>query len=430
MGRHNLRTVVSFEFLRTVKKRRFWIATLAIPIILGIVFGLVYLSNSATSSTADAQKNDKLAFSYSDSSHLISPELAASFGGTAAPDPVAAIAAVKDGKLDAFFAYPQDPTQDTVAVYGKDKGIFKNGAYDAVAKQLLVLSAQQKVGSPQLAALIQGDFQTDTKTYKDGAESGGLGTVVPPLLCLVVFYVTIILLANQMLSSTLEEKENRVTEMILTTLNPTTLVVGKVISLFLVGLLQMLVFSTPTVLGYLLFRSKLNIPDFDLSHLTLQPGPMIVGVLLLVGGFILFTGVLVAIGAVMPSVKEAGTVFGPIMALIFVPFYIVSLVISDPQAIIVQIFTYFPMSAPVTAMLRNAFGSLSPVESIVVIVELFVLGFIALRLAVHLFRYGSIEYSRKLSLRTAFGKNRHVPAAAAAAGSARMAANSNSQPVR
>ncbi|MBG0738078.1 ABC transporter permease [Paeniglutamicibacter antarcticus] len=424
MTRHNLGTVVSFEFLRTVKKRRFWIATLAIPIVLGIVFGLVYLSNSTTSSSADAQKNENLAFSYTDNSNLVSAQLAAGFGGKPATDPAAAIDAVKEGTLDAYFAYPADPTKDVTAVYGKDKGIFNNGAYDAVAKQLMVLSAQEKVGSAQLSALVQGNFETDSKTYKDGAESGGLGTVVPPLLFLVIFYVTIILLANQMLASTLEEKENRVTEMILTTLNPTTLVVGKVISLFMVGLLQMLVFSTPMVVGYLFFRNKLNFPDFDLSHLILQPGPLLVGALLLISGFILFTGVLVAIGAVMPSAKEAGTVFGPIMALIFIPFYIVTLVVSDPQALIVQIFTYFPLSAPVTAMLRNAFGSMSPVESGTVIVELFALGFLALRLAVYLFRYGSIEYSRKLSLKTVLGTGRKpaVRADASAVAAAAQAA--------
>ena len=101
------------------------------------------------------------------------------------------------------------------------------------------------------------------------------------------------------------------------------------------------------------------------------------------------------------------------MALIFVPFYVVALIVSDPTALIVQIFTYFPISAPVTAMLRNAFGSLSPVESAVVIAELFVMGFVALRIAVHLFRYGSIEYSRKLSLRTVFGAGRRSAAAKA-----------------
>jgi ABC-2 type transport system permease protein len=73
-----------------------------------------------------------------------------------------------------------------------------------------------------------------------------------------------------------------------------------------------------------------------------------------------------------------------------------------PHALIVQIFTYFPFSAPVTAMLRNGFGSLGAAQSTIVITELFVLGFVALRLAVHLFRYGSISYSKKLSIRDSF----------------------------
>ena len=106
----------------------------------------------------------------------------------------------------------------------------------------------------------------------------------------------------------------------------------------------------------------------------------------------------------MPTVKEAGTFFAPLMIMIFVPFYVVSLIVSDPRALIVQIFTYFPYTAPVTAMLRNGFGSLTPLESGIVIVELFGLGFVALRVAVHLFRYGSIEYSKKLSLRRALSR--------------------------
>ena len=59
-------------------------------------------------------------------------------------------------------------------------------------------------------------------------------------------------------------------------------------------------------------------------------------------------------------------------------------------------------------MLRNGFGSLSSIESAIVIAELFLLGVVALRLAVHLFRYGSIEYSRKLSITKSFGR-RSVP---------------------
>jgi ABC-2 type transport system permease protein len=403
-AQHNLGTVVGFEFARTMKKRGFWIATLAIPVVMAIVFALVYLSNSSTHASEDAQKTAVVSFTYTDASGLIIPEIASAMGGRQAIDPGQAVQDVKDGVTDAHFAYPAAPATEPVKVYGTDKGVFENGKYDAVAKQLLTASAQAKIGSPQLTAAAGGDVKTESQTFKNGQPTGGFGSVVPPLMFLLIFYVSIILLSNQMLNSTLEEKENRVTEMILTTLNPTTLIIGKVMALFMVGLVQILVFLTPIAAGYLFFREKLALPDFDLSNLSFEPGPMIVGALLLVGGFTVFTGVLVAIGAIMPTAKDAGTIFGPLMGLIFVPFYDVTLIVSDPRAPIVQFFTYFPLSAPVTAMLRNGFGTLSTLEAIIVIAELFVIGFLILRLAVHLFRYGSIQYSGKLSISGTFRK--------------------------
>ncbi len=128
---------------------------------------------------------------------------------------------------------------------------------------------------------------------------------------------------------------------------------------------------------------------------------MTVGLLLLVGGFALFTTTLVAIGAVMPTAKEAGNFMGVMMALIFVPFYAVSLIFSDPQSVIVQIFTYFPFSSPVTALLRNGLGSLSLPEAAIVIAILFVGAAVMFRLAVRLFQYGSISYTSKVNVRTA-----------------------------
>lgn len=408
MAQHNLNTVIGFEFFRTVKKKRFWIATLAIPILLAIVFALIIMSNESTSTTAENQKNAHLSFTYTDDSGLVTDTAATAYGGTKSTDSARAIADVKAGTADAYFAFPADPAKQPVRIYGTDKGVFGNGTYDAVARQILITTAQQKIGSPQLTALAQGNVTITSQTYKDGQVSGGIGVVIPPLLFLMIFYVSVILLGNQMLSSTLEEKENRVTEMILTTLNPTTLIIGKVISLFMAGLVQMLIFALPVVAGYLFFRSNLNLPDVDLSHLTLEPGPMVVGALLLLGGFTLFTGTLVAIGAVVPTAREAGAFFGPLMVVIWVPFYVVSLIVSDPRSLIVQIFTYFPFTAPVTAMLRNAFGSLYPFESAIVIAELFIFGFVTLRLAVHLFRYGSVEYSKKLSIRNTLRRGTHA----------------------
>lgn len=414
MAHHNLGTVVGFEFTRTIKKGRFWIATLSIPVITAVVFLLIYVSNSTTSASADAQKTATISFTYTDESGLIPDALAASLGGRKASSPDRALQDVKEGASDAYFAYPADPASQPVRVYGADRGIFENGKYDAVARQVLMTAAQAKIGSAQLTAAASGSIKIDSVTFKDGQETGGIGSVVPPLLFLVIFYVSIILLSNQMLNSTLEEKENRVTEMILTTLNPTTLIVGKVIALFMVGLLQMAVFISPIVVAYVFFHDRLALPDLDLTHMVFEPGAMAVGALLLLGGFTVFTGLLVAIGAVMPTAKDAGALFGTVMALIFVPLYTVSLIVSDPHAPIVQVFTYFPLSAPITAMLRNGFGTLSPLEATADIAELFVLGFLVLRLAVHLFRYGSIQYGRRLSITDAL--RRRDPASGAVSG--------------
>ncbi|RMB58947.1 ABC transporter permease [Tessaracoccus antarcticus] len=402
MAQHNLGTVIRFEVVRTLSKRRFWVATLLVPVLLIVVFLLVFLSNTATDETEGAQKDAQFSFDYTDASGLVEPAMVKRLGGKEISDPAAGIAAVKDATVAAFFLYPKDPATDTIKVYGVDKGLFANGQYASVAESILQQSALAKVNAPQLTGIIQGNITIDTTTFKDGAVAGGMNAVIPAMLFVVIFYVVILLLGGQMLNSTLEEKENRVTEMILTTIRPTSLILGKVISLFIIGIVQMLVFAVPVVLAHVFFRNQLSLPDLDLSALVFDPQTMIVGTLVLIGGFALFTTTLVALGAAMPTAKDAGPVFGAMMLLIFIPFYIISLIISDPGAVIVQIFSYFPYSAPITALLRNAFGTLPLWQAIIIIVMLFGISAVVLRIAVKIFQYGSIEYSRKVNLRDVF----------------------------
>jgi ABC-2 type transport system permease protein len=115
---HNLGTVVDFEFTRTMKKRGFWIATLAIPVVMAIVFALIYLSNSSTAASEDAQKTAAMSFTYTDDSGLITPDIATAMGGRQASDPDKALQDVKDGLSDAYFAYPADIATQPVKVYG------------------------------------------------------------------------------------------------------------------------------------------------------------------------------------------------------------------------------------------------------------------------------------------------------------------------
>lgn len=398
MSRRNLGTVVSFEVSRTLKKKKFWLGTLTVPFAIALILGLSVISNTTTANRVDTQKNAKFSFLYVDSSGLINPSIAKALGGIAITNSSVGIANVKNTRSAAFFDYPKDPATEIVSVYGIDKGIFDNGKYSAVATQLLQLSVENRVGDKKLSALIAGKVNVKLTSFLKDKESGSIGDVIPPMIFLLIFYLVLLLLGNQMLTSTQEEKENRVTEIILTTLNPDTLILGKIISLFVVGLVQITVFASPVILGYSFFRKDLRLPNFDLSSLNFHATPMIIGFLLLVGGFTLFTGTLVAVGAIMPTAKEASNVFGVVIALLYAPFWIISLVVSNPNSLIVQVFTYFPYSATVTAMMRNGLGSLGKAQAAIVIAELFILGFIVLKLAMMLFRSGSIEYSKRLSL--------------------------------
>jgi ABC-2 type transport system permease protein len=404
MARHNLSTVVSFEFRRTVTKRRFWAITLILPILVFGLGSLIIASNVSTAQTADKQKNERFEFLYSDASGLIDPAIAKEYGGTEIRSDAEGVEEVQVGGTPAYFAYPADPAKQTVKVFGEDAGIFQNSKYSAVAQSLLSTSVEHRMGNPTDVAVLRGALNTSTTTFKDGKPAPGFEAILPALLFLAAFFIVIVFLGNQMLNSTLEEKENRVTEMILTTINPTNLLIGKVISLFAVGIIQIAVFALPTLIGYVFFRDQLQIPSLDLSTLVFEPQKMIVGTLILIGGFALFTGALVAVGAIMPTAKDAAPLFSVVVFAVIIPLYASGFAVSSPQSPIVQVLAFFPFTAPITALILNAFGSLPLWQAIVIIVELFVLSVVVLRIAVRLFRYGSIEYSSKVKIRDVLGR--------------------------
>ncbi|MEN0085339.1 MAG: ABC transporter permease [Leifsonia sp.] len=404
MARHNLGTVIAFEFRRTVTKRRFWAITLILPILVFGLGGLIIASNVSTANTADQQKNARFEFLYTDASGLVDAGIAKQYGGTEIASEAEGVEEVQIGGTPAYFSYPADPAKQTVKVWGEDAGVFQNSRYSAVAQSLLAASVEKKVGDPTDVAVLRGDVSTSTTTFKDGKVAPGFEAILPALVFLAAFFIVIVFLGNQMLNSTLEEKENRVTEMILTTINPTNLLIGKVISLFAIGIIQLAVFALPMLVGYLFFRDQLQLPNFDLSGLVFEPQKMIVGALILIGGFALFTGTLVAVGAVMPTAKDAAPVFSVVIFAVVIPLYASGFAISSPQAPIVQLLAYFPYTAPITALILNAFGSLPLWQAIVIIVELFALSVVVLRIAVRLFRYGSIEYTSKVRIRDVLGR--------------------------
>lgn len=405
---HNLGTVFGFEVKRSLRKKSFWITALSFPVIIGLVFAIIFFSNKTTEAAANDTSNQKFSLAITDESGLIPSEMVSALKATTVTDKAAGIAAVKDGSIDAYFYYPSDLSKNTVDVYAKDVGLFDNGRYQAVAQSLLTQSASSKVDA-QTIAILQNKVAFDTTNYKDGAVYNGFSQLIAPGIFLVLFYILIAMFGNQMLTSTTEEKENRVIEMILTTVKARTLIIGKILSLTLLALIQMLTILVPVVVVYLLFREQLSLPNVDLTNIPLDPVRIAIGAALFATSFMLFTGLLVAIGAAVPTAKEAGGFFGAVMILLFGPLYAVTLFLSSPESLLVKVLSYFPLTAPIPLMLRNAVGNLSLPEALLGIAILAVSATITLVVAVRLFRYGALEYSKKLSLMTIFARKKNTP---------------------
>ena len=402
---HNLSTVIRFEIVRALKKKSFWILAISFPLMFAAIFGIIFLSNKATDDAAEKLKNQSFSIAITDESKLVKPQLIAAAKATEikSSDKQRAINRVKNGQLDAYIYYPKNLDQQSVEVYGKDVGIFDNGRYSSLANSLLSASVQSGV-DPAIQKIIQGKISSTSTVYRDGKVHDSIQEMILPGVFLILFYFLITFFGNQMLTSTTEEKENRVIEMILTTIEARTLIIGKIISLIVLAIIQGLLIVLPVLTGYLLFHDQLKLPSVDLSSLPIDPLRIGIGFLVFASSFMLFTGLLVAIGAAVPTAKEANSFFGIVMILLFGPLYAITMFISIPDSPLVKFLSLFPLTSPIPLMLRNAAGNLGVSEAIIGIAILIISATIIMAIAVRIFRFGALEYSRKLSAREIFAR--------------------------
>ena len=394
---HNLGTVFKFETIRVLKKPTFWLMALGFPLMFAALYGIMFWSQSTTMQAAKELEKQEFSLAVTDDSKLVRPELLMAAKTKTVESKEAGINDVKNGKIDAYIYFPKDISKQKVEVYGKDVGLFQNGKYGAVAQSLLSQSVASSVSQAQVA-ILQNKVQLSSTTYLDGKEHGGINEMIAPGLFLVIFFMLVTFFGNQMLTSSTEEKENRTVEMLLTMVKTDTLITGKILSLMVLALIQMLVIVLPVAAGYLAFGSKLQLPNMDLSLLVFDPVRIGLALVIFLASFMMFTGMLVTLGAMMPTAKEASQWFGLVIMLIFGPFYGITAFVSFPDSPFVKFLSLFPFTAPIPLLLRNAVGNLPAWEGLLGVVLLIVAAVFVLWLAVRIFRYGAMSYDSKLSL--------------------------------
>lgn len=405
-----LRTVIGYEVRRNIKKKTFWFTTLALPVIIISVFAITRASsnnanNSSQQQTSSYSKTAKLAVL--DETGLINKQSLISQHIVIEQSEQAGINGVKNGDLTAFIYYPKNVTKVGIQVYAQDQGITFTPPYNALASQLLSRSAVAKVSSVThnsvAVQILQENPSVSATTYKNGYETNDIATIVAPIIFFGIFLFFVITISYFAINATTEEKENRAAEMLLTTIKSRILIVGKILSILLLGVVQIIIIIVPLLVGYALFHKHIELPDgVSLSHIPLSIKTISIGALTLLLGTTMFTGILVGFGSLFPNAQDASRYLAIVILSAFIPLYAIGYVVGSPHSLIVTVFTYFPLTAPSTVLLRNAVGTLSTEETIVTLSILIVITILSILFAIRAFSYGAMAYSRRIRIKELF----------------------------
>jgi ABC-2 type transport system permease protein len=176
------------------------------------------------------------------------------------------------------------------------------------------------------------------------------------------------------LTGVVEEKQSRVVEVVLSTVLPRDLLMGKVLGIGLLGLVQLAVFVVAGLVAASLTQ------DFELPSTT--PGAAVQLVIWFILGYTLYSTALGVLGALASRMEEASNASTPVTIVAMISYFVgIFAVVDDPSGIVAIVASFVPLSAPMIVPLRAALGAITPVEialSIVVtiaaIYALFVVG--------------------------------------------------------
>ncbi|MFJ3391263.1 ABC transporter permease [Leifsonia aquatica] len=382
--------VTRFEVSRTIRRPQFWVGALLLPAALAVMAMVMTWAGTSTPAASE-----QITFEYVDDSGVISETAAAHLGGRlAAPD---AEQRAKDGRLVAYLHFPADPTTDPVEIYAKDRGLIDNADYTVLARDLYTASVDATL-DPNTAALVRAIPTTTIHAYSDGGPAGGPGAMMLPALLAILLVLIVALLGNQMLNSTVEEKENRISEMILVSLPARALIHGKILALAVLGLVQIGIVVLSGAFIYAIAAPGMDLVQ-GIGDIVVDPTRIALGLALLLGGLLTLTALLVLAGAALPSAKDAAPYYSTVVIVMVAPLYFATAVLFTPSSPVVTVLTYFPVTSPMTALLLNATGALDPWVGASIAIGLFLIGALILRLAVAAFRQGVIQYDQRLRLK-------------------------------
>jgi ABC-2 type transport system permease protein len=215
----------------------------------------------------------------------------------------------------------------------------------------------------------------------------------------IFLFISIFSFGYWVLSGVVEEKQSRVVEVVLSTVRPRDLLMGKVLGIGVLGLIQLLVLVTTGLVAATFFGT------FALPATTFPALAQLI--LWFILGYTLYATLFAVLGALASRMEEASTATMPIQFLAMGSYFLALLVvINDPDGVVARIASLFPPAAPMIVPLRTALGGIQPWEVLLsfVVTVAFIYGLFAI--GARVYSGAVLQTAGRIKLRDAWRSSR------------------------
>ena len=306
-------------------------------------------------------------------------------------DATAAERAGGSGDVDAGVIVPGDGAAVRVVVEKElSDGLRASIAQGLGAARVRAALADAGVPPARIDQLITPPQVTVRAVDPDDFQGGDLAV---GYIVAVILYITLLLAGAVVASGVAEEKTSRVSEVLLASLRPSELLVGKVVGIGLTTLLQLAVAALPALIAAL---------SLDLAELPGATGSVVAwGLVWFVVGYALYSAVYGALGALVGRQQEVGQVTAFPAMLLLLGYLAATVIPGDPEALWVQVGSILPPFAPVMMPMRVATGGVPPEQMALALVLTVAAAIGAIGLGARVYRGGITRTGPRLSLREA-----------------------------
>lgn len=402
--------IAQHDFLVTVTRKSYILTLVLMPLLFLAIPGFTYITNNVR------EKGGAIALV--DQAHAVDLNQDESLKATAkaAADPAAlaqegapaqflpyqdvdqALADLKAQRLVAVYSIgPDYPQTGKITAYTREGGLFLSIASPGETQLKRLLRAnlvKDRSGTGSFERVIEPALLQEVKMSKDGELKAvrsplqkALG-FLGPFSMFILFSMAIFSASNYLLQGAVEEKQNKVIEVLLSSVKPEELLAGKIIGLGAAGIVQVLVYMA------LIFVPAMTV----LSILEVTTGKLLLALLYFILGYLLFASLMAATGIIGNSTHESSKLSMIWTLLSSIPLFLIQAITNNPDSLMTRTLSYFPLTAPLTMLLRISTSTATTLDCVISTATLIAGTLFAIKGAAKIFRVTSLMYGKRPNL--------------------------------